>query len=163
LSASGGFEMGLNTGDLITLICTFSWAFYIVLLDPYSKQYNINILIFVQFWFVAIVSLIISLIFENYTSLTFSAEDYYAITYMGLAATLITTTLGNHYQKYTTPIRASIIFTWEQPAAVMLAIIFLGEKFGAVQIIGGALMIAGILFSETFDYFRKMVLKANSL
>jgi len=153
------FERGFNTGDLITLICTFSWAFYIVLLDPYSKKYNINVLIFVQFWFVAIVSFIISLVFENFSSLILTSTDYYAIIYTGIAATLITTTLGNHYQKYTTPIRASIIFTWEQPAAVMLAIFFLGEKFGSIQIIGGVLMIAVILYSESFEYIRKMLLK----
>jgi len=160
------FEHGFNDGDLITLICTLSWAFYIVLLDPFTKKYNINVLIFVQFWFVAIVSILISLIFEDPLSLirpspsgrgwggVFSTTDYYAIIYMGIAATLITTTLGNRYQKYTTPIRASIIFTWEQPAAVTMAIIFLAEKFGAVQIAGGILMVAGILYSETFEYFR---------
>lgn len=153
------FEMGLNKGDLITLICTLSWAFYIVLLDPYSKKHNINVLLFVQFWFVAVVSIIISLLFENYTSVVLTSTDYWALLYMSLGATLVTTTLGNHYQKYTTPIRASLIFTWEQPAAVMLAIVFLGEKFGAMQIIGGVLMIAGILFSETFEYFKLRVYK----
>ncbi|HJY63937.1 MAG TPA: DMT family transporter [Ignavibacteria bacterium] len=148
------FELGFNNGDLITLICTLSWAFYIVLLDPFSKKYNINVLIFVQFWFVAIVSILISLTFESYSGFVLTSTDYYAIAYMGIAATLITTTLGNRYQKFTTPIRASIIFTWEQPAAVTMAIIFLGETFGTIQIIGGVLMIAGILFSETYEYFR---------
>jgi len=148
------FEHGFNDGDLITLICTLSWAFYIVLLDPFTKKYNINVLIFIQFWFVAIASLIISLSFETYSGFTLTTTDYYAIIYLGIAATLITTTLGNRYQRFTTPVRASIIFTWEQPAAVTLAIIFLGEKFGTMQIIGGFLMVAGILFSETYEYFK---------
>lgn len=156
------FKAGFNNGDLITLICTLSWAFYIVLLDPYSKQHNINVLIFVQFWFVTIVSFVISLLFENITSFTISNDDYIAILYMSIAATLITTTIGNYYQKYTTPIRTSIIFTWEQPAAVILAIIFLGEKFNTVQMIGGGLMVGGILFSETFEYFKTSLIRKTA-
>jgi drug/metabolite transporter (DMT)-like permease len=148
------FQSGFNTGDLITLICTVSWAFYIVLLDPISKKHNINVLIFVQFWFVAIVSMLLSLLFEKTFEYKFGGNDFILLAYMGLAATFVTTILGNRYQKFTTPIRASIIFTWEQPAAVILAIIVLGEKFGAVQILGGALMVGGILFSETFEYFK---------
>lgn len=148
------FKTGFNNGDLITLICTLSWAFYIVLLDPYSKKYNISILIFVQFWFVTIVSLLISLLFENISGFSMTGDNYLAILYLSIAATLITTFIGNHFQKYTTPIRTSIIFTWEQPAAVILSIIFLKEKFNTVQMIGGALMVGGILFSETFEYFK---------
>lgn len=148
------FETGFNNGDLITLICTLSWAFYIVLLDPYSKRHNINVLIFVQFWFVAFVSFILSLIFEDMFAFSFTGYDFVSLAYLGIAATLITTTIGNRYQKFTTPIRASIIFTWEQPAAVILAIIFLGEKFNTVQMIGGGLMVCGILFSETFEYIK---------
>jgi drug/metabolite transporter (DMT)-like permease len=148
---------GFNNGDLITLICTLSWAFYIVLLDPYSKENNINVLIFVQFWFVALVSIIISAFTENIASFQITGDDYLSILYMGIAATLITTTIGNRYQKYTTPIRTSIIFSWEQPAAVILAVVFLGETFGMMQVIGGVLMVGGILFSETFEYFRKSI------
>ncbi|HEY3251808.1 MAG TPA: DMT family transporter [Ignavibacteria bacterium] len=155
------FESGLNTGDAITMICTFSWAFYIVLLDPYSKENDINVLIFVQFWFVALISLAISFIFEDFSSIIISSTDYLSILYMSLAATFVTTIIGNRNQKYTTPIRTSIIFTWEQPAAVMLSIFFLGEKFNAVQIVGGILMVAGILFSETFEYIRTLLQKST--
>lgn len=156
------FETGFNKGDLITLICTFSWAFYIVLLDPLSKKYNISILILVQFWGVTISSFILSLIFEDMFAFTFTRYDYISLIYMGIAATFATTIIGNHYQKYTTPIRASIIFTWEQPAAVILAIIILGEKFGAVQMIGGGLMVGGILFSETFEYIKSSLIRKTA-
>jgi len=156
------FETGFNNGDLITLICTLSWALYIVLLDPYSKKHNINVLIFVQFWFVAIVSFILSLIFEDMFAFSFTGYDFISLAYLGIAATLITTTIGNRYQKFTTPIRASIIFTWEQPAAVILAIIFLSEKFGAIQMIGGALMVGGILFSESYEYIKTSLIRKTA-
>jgi drug/metabolite transporter (DMT)-like permease len=63
--------------------------------------------------------------------------------------------LLNKYQKETTPIRASIIYTWEQPAAVMLSIIFIKEILTGIQMLGGIIMIAGILFSEIYGYYRK--------
>jgi drug/metabolite transporter (DMT)-like permease len=146
---------GINTGDLITLICPFAWAFYIIYVDVYTNKYDITTLIFIQLWITAIICFALGFVYEDFSVITFSQHEIFSLLYMGILATLVTTVLLNRYQKKTTPIRASIIYTWEQPAAVALSIIFINERFNSLQIIGGTLMVIGILFSETFGYFRQ--------
>lgn len=145
---------GVNIGDAITLLCPIAWAFYIIYVDVYTKKYDISTLIFLQLWITAIVCFAIGAAAEDFSSIAFSQNELLSLAYMGIAATLVTTILLNRYQKETSPIRASIIYTWEQPAAVILAVIFINEKFGYAQLIGGALMIAGILYSEISGYLK---------
>lgn len=153
---------GINIGDAITLICPFAWAFYIIYVDVYTNKYDIVTLIFLQLWFVVLMSFVLGFMFEDFTSIKFTGEDILSFLYMGILATFVTTILLNKYQKMTTPIRASIIYTWEQPAAVMLSAIFIKEYFNFLQVIGGILMISGILFSETFEYIKNYVLKKSA-
>ncbi|MCI0450145.1 MAG: DMT family transporter [Chlorobi bacterium] len=154
---------GINIGDLITLICPFAWAFYIIYVDVYTNKYDIETLIFLQLWFVTLVSFALGFILEDFSLINFTANDLLSFLYMGILATFLTTILLNKYQKMTSPIRASIIYTWEQPAAVMFSVIFINEYFNYLQIIGGVLMIGGILFSETFEYIKNYVLKKSAV
>jgi drug/metabolite transporter (DMT)-like permease len=145
---------GLNIGDLITIFCAFAWAFYIIYVDVYTNKYDIIALIFIQLWFVVIAAGGTGLVFEDLSSIKFTQNEILSLLYMGILATFVTTILLNRFQKETTPIRASIIYTWEQPAAVLLAVIFINEHFSPWQLLGGGIMIAGILFSETYEYFK---------
>lgn len=152
---------GINKGDLITLICAFSWAFYIIYLDVFSKKYNLYVLVLTQFIIVALLSLLCAVAFENADDIVISSTSISGLLYTGILATLVATFLGNKYQKETSPIRAALIFTIEQPAAVVLAIIFLKDEFMLLQIAGVILMIAGILFSETFEYIKAAYFKGG--
>ena len=151
---------GFNKGDLITLICAFAWAFYIIYLDIFSRIHNLYMLVLTQFIVVTLFSFISALAFENAGDIVFSSTSILGLLYTGILATLLATFLGNKYQKDTIPIRAALIFTTEQPAAVILAIIFLNDRFMPVQITGVLLMIGGILFSETFEYIKAAYLKS---
>jgi drug/metabolite transporter (DMT)-like permease len=151
---------GINIGDVITIICAFAWAFYIIYVDVFTNKYDIMSLIFIQLWVVVIVSFGLGFIFEDFSGINFTSDAVLSFLYMGVLATFVTTILLNKFQKDTTPIRASIIYTWEQPAAVMLSIIFINEAFNSLQIIGGSVMVLGILYSETFEYFRMRLKKA---
>ena len=145
---------GFNTGDLITLICPFAWAFYIIYVDVYTNKYDIITLVFLQLWVVVFAAGGMGLIFEDLSAIAFTQNEILSFLYMGILATFITTILLNRFQKDTTPVRASIIYTWEQPAAVLLAVIAINEHFSPWQFIGGGLMVIGILFSETYEYFK---------
>jgi drug/metabolite transporter (DMT)-like permease len=145
---------GLNIGDLITMFCAFAWAFYIIYVDVYTNKYDIITLIFIQLWFVVIAAGGTGLIFEDFSAIAFTQNEILSLLYMGILATFVTTILLNRFQKDTTPIRASIIYTWEQPAAVLLAVIFINEHFSPWQLLGGGIMVAGILFSETYEYLK---------
>ena len=145
---------GVNIGDFLTLICAFAWAFYIIYVDVFTNKFDVITLIFIQLWVVVAAAGGLGLALEDFSRIRFTQNEVLAFLYMGVLATFVTTILLNRFQKQTTPIRASIIYTWEQPAAVMLAVLTIGEHFSPWQLIGGALMILGILFSETYEFFR---------
>jgi drug/metabolite transporter (DMT)-like permease len=149
-------ESGINTGDFLTLICAFAWAFYIIYLDIFSRKYSVHSLVMVQFLTVFVISLAIALGFENFTDVYFTQFSIFGLLYTALLATLIATFLGNKYQKETSPVKAALIFMFEQPSAILLAMIFLSEKFIFPQILGGILMLSGILFSITFEYIKPL-------
>ena len=146
---------GMNLGDILTLFCACCWAFYIIYLDIASKKYPLHNLVFLQFLLVSFLSLAVSLIHESPSYHNLTTMSISGILYTAILATLVATFLGNKYQKDTTPIRAGLIFTFEQPFAVLLAIIFMKDSLNALQYVGGVLMIGGILFSETYQYMRK--------
>jgi drug/metabolite transporter (DMT)-like permease len=152
---------GINKGDLITLICAFSWAFYIIYLDVFSRKYNLFVLVLSQFILVTVLSFLFALAFDRMSDIVFSSTSILGLLYTGVLATLVATFLGNKYQKETSPIRAALIFSVEQPGAVILAIIILKDQFQVLQIVGVLLMIGGILFSETFEYFKTMYFKGS--
>jgi drug/metabolite transporter (DMT)-like permease len=145
---------GVNIGDFLTLVCAFAWAFYIIYVDVFTNKHDVITLIFIQLWVVAVAAGGLGLALEDFSRIRFTQNEILAFLYMGVLATFVTTILLNRFQKQTSPIRASIIYTWEQPAAVMLAVLTIGEHFSPWQLIGGALMILGILFSETYEFFR---------
>ncbi len=146
---------GINLGDWVTLVCAISWAFYIIYLDVFSNRYkSIYVMVFIQFWFVTLIAFFVGFFFEESARVTFSFNNVLALLYGGILATLVATTLGNKYQKFTSPIRATLVLAWETPAAVILSILFVNEQFRLIQIAGAVLMISGILFSESFDYIR---------
>jgi drug/metabolite transporter (DMT)-like permease len=151
---TGPFENGINTGDFLTLFCAVSWAFYIIYLDIFTRKYDLYMLVLVQFIFCGITAVIIALIFESWSIVNISPSAVWGLLYVAIPATLVATFLGNKYQKETTPVRAALLFSFEQPSAVIIAIIFMKDHFNLLQIIGGILMISGILFSETFEYIK---------
>lgn len=155
---------GINTGDIITIICPFAWAFYIIYVDVFTNKYDIRTLVFLQLWVVVIISFVLGFALEDFSAIVFSEGEVISLLYMGILATFVTTILLNKYQRETTPVRASIIYTWEQPAAVILSVVFIKEQFNNLQIAGGAIMILGMLYSETFEYFRILLSgnKSNS-
>jgi drug/metabolite transporter (DMT)-like permease len=156
---TGPFENGINEGDLVTFFCAVSWAFYIIYLDIFTRKYNFYVLVLIQFIFSSLTAFVIALIFENISTIDLTAGAVWGILYIAIPATLIATFLGNKYQKETTPVRAALLFSFEQPSAVIIAVIILNDKFSPLQITGGILMIIGILFSETFQYIKTGYIK----
>jgi drug/metabolite transporter (DMT)-like permease len=62
------------------------------------------------------------------------------------------------FQKETTPTRAVVIFSIEPVIATVIAYVLLGETLGALGVLGGALIVAGVLvseFAESIPFLRR--------
>ncbi len=141
---------GLNAGDALTLVCAVLFGVYIVYLDVISREMTPLQLVFLQMSCTAVFAVIATLGFEA-PSFQWSSEGVAALLYLTFLATLLTTYVQTRFQKDTTPTRAVVIFSIEPIIASGLAALMLGERMGAMGILGGGMIIVGVLVSELSD------------
>ena len=89
-------------------------------------------------------------IFEDFTIPT-SAPEWGAILYLALVCGAIGFTIQPVGQKYTTPERASLYVATNPLAAVVLGVIFLGERFTFLGIIGCGLILLSIFLPAALE------------
>ena len=158
----------LNLGDILTLFSTLFWAFYVTLMDLFTKdEHNLNFtvqMVFLQFLFICLVSSITFFIFDyNNFFFVFDSKLVSAVAYNGIVASLFVTFIHTAYQKFTTPVKAALIFSLEPVVASIAAIFVFSISFSLFEIFGGIIMIFGVLISELGPYiFRSnLILKRN--
>jgi drug/metabolite transporter (DMT)-like permease len=150
----------LNLGDILTLFSTLFWAFYVTLMDVYTKdrtEFSFTVqLVFLQFLFICFVSSITFFIFD-YDNFFFIIDSKLisAIAYNGIIASFFVTFIHTGYQKFTTPVKAALIFSLEPVVASIAAIFFFSIHFHWVEILGAMIMIIGVLTSELGPYIFK--------
>jgi drug/metabolite transporter (DMT)-like permease len=150
-------EMGsnFNIGDILTLICAILYSLYIVYLDIISKKAKFMPLVFMQIAMTGIGGLLLLFILSaagiETIKLEFNSYVISALLYTALLATIVTTILQTRFQKYVTPAKAGIIFSFEPVFAALFAYLLIRERIGNFGIIGGIFIFAGLLVSEIFD------------
>jgi drug/metabolite transporter (DMT)-like permease len=143
-----------NFGDGMTLLCAVFCAVYIVFINIIAPKHNFWILLFTQIIVVAILSLIASLLFKELSiepfRINFSAYLIFGVLYTGLLATLLTTAIQTKYQKFVSPAKAGIIYSFEPVFAAIYAFFLLNEKMSNFGLFGCSLIFLGLIVSEVF-------------
>jgi len=147
-----------NIGDILTFICAFSFAVYIVLLDKYSVKINLHQLLFGQFFSMVILSFVFMLFFEVYlfSEFNFNFKEILILTllYNSLIATLLSILMMTKYQHKTSSLRAGIIYSMESVFAAFFSYLILNDKLNKSQIIGIFIMFIGLIISEFYTLLK---------
>lgn len=137
----------IQTGDLLELIGALFWAFHILIIGHFSRRVDILKLSIMQFVTCSVLSLITAVITE-----TIIISDIITaavpILYGGICSVGIAFTLQAAGQKHAPPAHAAIILSMETVFAVIGGFLILGEQIEGQEIIGCALMLAGMLISQ---------------
>jgi drug/metabolite transporter (DMT)-like permease len=150
-------EMGenFNIGDFFTLLCAVFFAMYLVYLDIVSKKFDYMPLVFLQIFLTAVCGIVFSIILSvsGFQAAKFSINGnvIFALLYTAILATIITTILQTKYQKFVTPTKAGIIFSFEPIFAAVLAFFFIDERISSFGFIGCILIFTGLIVTELFD------------
>ena len=144
---TGGLK-DINKGDLLTLITAMAYAIHLLFTDKYVKS-NIDpyILSFQQFLFVGIISFIFGEIFKLPFSIS-SKNIIWVILFLTLFPTISAFIIQLVAQKFTSPIKVSLIFALEPVFAALFAWTLGGETFILHKAFGGLLIFLAILISE---------------
>ncbi|HAV92061.1 TPA: multidrug DMT transporter permease [candidate division WOR-3 bacterium] len=153
LSAGGLFLMfspengPLNRGDVLTVLCAFTFALIIVLIQRFSKRGNVLLLVFMQITIVAFISLVLMFATKD-MQIKFSGNLALDLVFTSVFATAGALVLQYKYQQQTSEARAAIIYTLEPLFASIFAFIIFRERLASAGLLGGAMIFLGMLLSE---------------
>jgi drug/metabolite transporter (DMT)-like permease len=142
-----------NMGDILTLISTLCWALYITYMDIFTKgrqEFRETIqLVAMQFVAATPLAVIMALLFEpDNLKIEFSPVLIYSLLYNGILASFVLTLIHTSVQRFTSPVKAALIFSLEPLIATFLAVMFMKEDLGYRELIGAFILISGVLTSE---------------
>jgi len=140
-------ELKLGSGEMLTLICAFLFAFQILLLGHFVRTTDYRQLMLLQMAGTAVFSTILAPILETPVVVWNSRLLLYLFV-TGVLATAVAFYVQARAQQFTTPNRAALIFSLEPFFAALFAYWILGQVLTVREWIGGALILAGILASE---------------
>ncbi len=153
----------LNIGDLITFICAISFAIQIVLVNYYLLKSNFLPLLIGEFISMTLLSFLSLFFFRGIifgeVILIFNITSGILLLFNILFPTILSFYLSTKYQKYTTPVKAGLIYNSEVFYAVIFSYIILNEIIQKNQIIGGLLIITGIIISEFYSELKNFIKK----
>ncbi|MDQ1264979.1 MAG: hypothetical protein QG635_129 [Bacteroidota bacterium] len=147
----------VNIGDILTLISTLFWAFYITYLDVFTKnkkEFHITAqLVMLQFLAAAPISVISFFVLEvqNF-HFNLTTNLVVSLLFNGILASFIVTLIHTGTQKYTAPVKAALIFTLEPVIASIFAMIVLNEFLTLPEYIGASILFLGVITSEVGEY-----------
>ena len=138
--------LNFNLGDVIVFFATSLWGFYMVMAKPMMRHMSPPAL-------TAVTTILGALFLLPAAALELSAapadfarpEVIAAILYLGIFPSFLSFTLWNRSIRTFGPSRASLAYNTLPLFAVILAGIFLGESLKLYQIVGGAIIIAGVV------------------
>jgi drug/metabolite transporter (DMT)-like permease len=139
----GGPE-GIGLGDILTIACAFLFGLHIVLLSHWSPGLRSAPLAMVQMGSCA-------LIFSAGGSWSLSLPSqgvWIAIVITGVFASALAFYIQTWAQQHLSASRTALILTTEPAWAVAAAVILAGQRFGALQAAGAALVLAAIVGHE---------------
>lgn len=139
--------INMNYGDFLTLMCAIAYAFSVVLIGKFAKEFSPLVLATVQA-FTALILCTLSWTILEPLFIPTSRTAWIAILITAVFATSLAFIGQNYAQKYSTATKAAIIFTAEPFFALVFSSAILGETLSQKGILGAALIIAAMLLSE---------------
>jgi drug/metabolite transporter (DMT)-like permease len=140
-------SLAANAGDLLVLFGAASFAVHILLTGRFAPGHDPLRLLFGQVLTVAVVSLVASLLFETRPGLP-SGQVWFAAAFTGLFATAVAFGIQTLAQRFTTASHTALIFAAEPVFAALFSFLLIGEVLGPRQLLGCALILAGMVAAE---------------
>ncbi len=140
-------DLSIRLGDVLVLGCAVSFAAHILLVGRFAPTWPPIRLAFVQIATVAVLSSGMALAVEQPLSWP-PGNVWFAAAFTGLLATSLAFFLQSRAQQATSPTHTALIFAAEPVFAGLFSFLLIGEVLGPRQILGSALIVAGMLAAE---------------
>ena len=139
--------LSLAIGDLLVLGCAASFALHIVAIGGFAPKMDTLALTTAQIGVVAISAAVSAAILEPLPP-SLGARTVVVAALMGLIATAFALTVQNRVQQFTTATHTALVFSLEPVFAALFAFLLAGERLEGRQLLGCALILAGMVVAE---------------
>lgn len=145
LFVMSGTGFALGKGEVLTLFGAIAFAAHIVVLADVAERHDVFALNAVQFGTVTVVLLVPALVSGSFD---FPASAWAAAAYTGVVVSVVAFGLQVWGQARLSASRAALVLMLEPVVAAVIGRLD-GEQLGAAGVVGAALILVGILVSET--------------
>jgi len=147
LCVEEGFTV--NKGDFLVFISSIFFAVHILVIDYYSPKVDGIKMSCIQFFIVAVLSLLFMLMFEK-ADLESIKSCWTSIAYAGILSSGIAFTLQILAQKDSDPTVVSIIFSLESVFAAISGWLILKEQFTVKELSGCIFVFIAVIMSQMY-------------
>ncbi len=145
-----GDKLTLNIGDAIVILCAITVALHIIFTDMVTRYHN-------SIYLVAIQMFVISILSATFAIFTGKSKEIFVVVPHTLGALILCAVFASnfafwaqtYFQRVISPTKTAIIFSAEPLFGAIYAHFFGGEHLGIMGITGGALILGGMIISET--------------
>lgn len=138
---------GMHLGEWLTLACALAFAAHLLTLAHAAPQLSARRLGTLQIAFASLFMLI-TLPLGGHPTLHLTPTAILALAITALLATAAAFTIQSWAQQLLRPTHTALILTLEPVFAALTSLLFFHERFGPREILGAALILAGILLAE---------------
>jgi drug/metabolite transporter (DMT)-like permease len=142
-----GRGAGMHLGEWLTLLCAIAFAAHLLTLAHAAPQLSARRLGTLQIAFAA-VFMLFTLPLGGKPSLHLTPTAILALAITALFATAAAFTIQSWAQQILPPTHTALILTLEPVFAALTSLLFFHERFGPRELLGAALILAGILLAE---------------
>lgn len=144
-----GESLQANLGDLLVLVCAVCFAFHIVLVGRLASSLDYVVFATAQVVPVAVLSTLAAFTERPIAALSAAPPFLWGmIVFMTLTGTVAAFLVQSWAQRFTSATHTGLMFTFEPVAAALAAYLLLGEMLTRRQVLGAALILAGIVVTE---------------
>lgn len=152
LLAGGGPE-GINSGDILTLVCAAALGLHIALLSRYAAGHDAASLAFAQILAMAALFAVAWPVFEPVTLPP--SGVWIALLVTGLVASAGAFWVQTFVQQRIPAARTAIILTMEPVFAAFFGYWLAGDRLVAIQILGAALILSALVVGEVLPVLAR--------
>ena len=145
----GDVPATVRLGDALTAICALACALQIALMSEWAPHHPLVPFTAVQLGVTLLGALGMAALEPRRLELATGGATFAAtVAFTGVVMTAGALLLQNWGQARTTAVRAALIFSLEPVAAALFSHLYGGEVLAAMDWVGGALIVAGVLVGE---------------
>ena len=148
LCSDGSIAGGVNSGDILMLICALFFAFQFIAIAKFAPQADALQLAAIQFLTVTVISGIATLISGESCSWQSIAATAKPLFYCGVIAIGFACTIQIAAQKYVHPATTSIILSTASVFAVLWGWLILNETYSLTNLIGCGVIFAAVVLVQ---------------